>query len=151
MLYTESIIYLLSLVSMKEWQPTYTRFSRNERAGILALLILLLVIASGRLLFRYNSPQSSGQMSENKLKEQWEAKSRANIMQQVNNTALIDLNTADSIMLLSLDGVGPAITHRILNRRREQGTFKNYGQLWQLYHFNSNTKDEILRKTTIGK
>ncbi|WP_276134993.1 helix-hairpin-helix domain-containing protein [Polluticoccus soli] len=47
----------------------------------------------------------------------------------------IDLNTADSITLLQLRGIGPKLAHKIIVRRNTIGAFTNYAQLKELYHF----------------
>lgn len=61
----------------------------------------------------------------------------------------IDLNTVDSITLVSLPGIGKGISHRILQRRRELGKFTSMEQVWEVYHFKQETKDMLLDYTTI--
>lgn len=62
----------------------------------------------------------------------------------------INLNTADSLQLIALRGIGPKLAHRILQRRRDQGNFTSYDQLRELYAFPDSTfsmlKQQLLIK-----
>ncbi len=47
-------------------------------------------------------------------------------------SALTDLNAADSIMLISLPGIGPVFASRIIRYREQLGGFTNTGQLLEI-------------------
>jgi competence protein ComEA len=61
----------------------------------------------------------------------------------------INLNTADSITLVRLPGIGPKLAHRILERRRENGAFTDVNQLREIYHFSDSTLHTLKRKLII--
>ena len=46
---------------------------------------------------------------------------------------LIELNTADSIVLLSIPGIGPSYSRRVLKYRDMLGGYNMYDQLWEVY------------------
>ena len=48
---------------------------------------------------------------------------------------LIDLNAADSTTLISLNGIGPVTAHKIIQRRKMAGPFKNFDELLEIRHF----------------
>jgi DNA uptake protein and related DNA-binding proteins len=61
----------------------------------------------------------------------------------------INLNTADSITLVRLPGIGPRLAHRILERRREKGAYTDVSQLREVYHFSDSTFNTLKRKLII--
>lgn len=79
----------------------------------------------------------------------WEHRQQPEDPAPVKTDTIIDINSADSMALVALDGIGAKLAHRILERRQQLGRFRNYGELWQVYHFNSATKEEILKRTRI--
>lgn len=64
-------------------------------------------------------------------------------------TGKLDINTADSIMLIKIKGIGPALSHRILERRRELGKFENIEQVLDVYKFPKNTKETLVETLII--
>jgi DNA uptake protein ComE-like DNA-binding protein len=61
----------------------------------------------------------------------------------------INLNTADSITLVRLPGIGPKLAHRILERRREIGPFKDVTQLREVYRFSDTVFNTLKQKLII--
>lgn len=61
----------------------------------------------------------------------------------------INLNTADSLTLISLPGIGKGLSHRILERRRQLGRFTDMQQVYDVYHFNEKTLKMLNERTTI--
>lgn len=60
----------------------------------------------------------------------------------VNSTnKLKNINTADSLDLIALKGIGKGLSHRILERRRQVGRFDNWEQVFEVYHFKQETKE----------
>ena len=58
-------------------------------------------------------------------------------------TVLIDLNRADSIQLLSLPGIGPYLSRRIINYRDKLGGFYSMKQLVDVYGLKKSRVDSI--------
>ena len=65
-------------------------------------------------------------------------------------TEKINLNTADSLMLISLPGIGKGLSHRILERRRELGKFTSMEQVFEVYKFKEETRQMLLENTVIN-
>ncbi|MEO6883845.1 MAG: helix-hairpin-helix domain-containing protein [Bacteroidia bacterium] len=64
-----------------------------------------------------------------------------NFQKQKNN--FVELNSADSLQLLSLKGIGPYFAHKIIEYRNRLGGFYNTQQLLEIYHFDSARFSEI--------
>lgn len=52
-----------------------------------------------------------------------------------------NINTADSLDLVVLKGIGKGLSHRILEKRRQIGKFDNWEQVFEVYHFKEETKE----------
>jgi competence protein ComEA len=62
-----------------------------------------------------------------------------------------DLNTADSLQLVSLKGIGPAFASRIIKYRKKLGGFIFKEQLKEVYGLDSNALGEMDMRTTIDR
>ncbi|OJW84901.1 MAG: hypothetical protein BGO69_10165 [Bacteroidetes bacterium 46-16] len=127
---------------------TYSIFTRTERIGIALLLIILAIIISFRFAMQTIIPHTETQLQQAKLQQMWEVKKSSKAPAAMTDI-VIDLNTADSVTLLSINGIGPKLAHRVLQRRSELGSFRSYKQIWALYHFSTDTKNEILKRTVL--
>ena len=118
--------------------------------GILALLLLvfLLILVRATMHLWVKAPVVDLSNVEIPVKKEQREPPKADMIAAV-PTVKIDLNTADSITLVSLPGIGKGISHRILQRRRELGKFSSMEQVWEVYHFKQETKDMLLNYTTL--
>lgn len=219
---------------MKKWLQSYSSFTRTERAGILGLLLLLVVLIAVRLTMPYwydhsktdtatypqlpaswgafqkqqpganeyvvetvadtgqyqqeqqqltyfdpNTADSSQLLklgfstfqTRNLLK--WRTKGKRFYKpqdlrplygmtgEQYNRLAhyiridaraglkKIDLNTADSMDLIRIRGIGPRLAHRILERRREIGRYTRHAQLLEVYHFSDSMYRQLQEQLVI--
>jgi len=139
---------------MKKNAKSYIYFTRLERLGIIGFSALLIVIIAIRAsMFVWIHPEIDTE-KEKKLISSWEAfKQIQNINEHStgDNTkksfqdALdanvaelpdsIDINTADSAILVRLKGIGPATAGKIVAKRKESGPFTNIDQLLEVRHF----------------
>lgn len=55
---------------------------------------------------------------------------------------MIELNTADSIQLLKVKGIGPVYAHKIMEYKRNAGGFYTLDQLGEAFYINANTLQE---------
>ena len=139
---------------MKENVKTYFTFTRSESIGLALLLCVLLLLIATRFAMRYIAVTPLAEAQQNKLTTAWESRKHIEAVQTINADSLIadtliNINTADSMTLLTLKGIGPKLTKRILEKRRELSSFKNYEQVWEAYHFSDETRNEILKKTKL--
>ena len=70
------------------------------------------------------------------------------IHQKLSINNLIELNLADSLQLVSLPGIGPGYTKRIIKYREKLGGFYSVEQLSEVYGFPTETFDLVDRKST---
>ncbi len=126
---------------------SYFSFTRTERMGIIALLsvIIILISIQATMPLWVTSPEVNAekivQYVQNQTKEQQQL--------QLPPGVKINLNTADSITLISLPGIGKGLSHRILERRRQLGRFTHMQQVYDIYHFNEKTRKMLEERTTV--
>lgn len=65
--------------------------------------------------------------------------------------ASINLNTADSALLVRLNGIGPVLAHKIVERRKLLGGFLNHEQLLEIYRFPDTTFRMLREKLVIDR
>ena len=64
-------------------------------------------------------------------------------VKEIKKKVLIDLNTADSVALLTLYGIGPSFAKRIVKYRNLLGGFYSKQQLLEVYGFDQDRLDKI--------
>ena len=64
-------------------------------------------------------------------------------IKEIKKRVLVDLNSADSITLLTLYGIGPSFARRIIKYRNLLGGFYNKSQLLEVYGFDQDKLDKI--------
>lgn len=60
----------------------------------------------------------------------------------------ISLNTADSASLVALPGIGPKLAHKILEYKKEIGSYTSIEQLKDVYHFSDTTFNTLKDRLT---
>lgn len=64
-------------------------------------------------------------------------------VKEIKKKVLVDLNTADSVTLLALYGIGPSFAKRIIKYRNLLGGFYSKKQLLEVYGFDQDRLDKI--------
>lgn len=128
---------------------SYLSFTRTERMGIIALLLLImgLIAVRATIPFWIKQPEIQAEqviIATKQINKQSEQK-----IQALPPGEKINLNTADSLTLISLPGIGKGLSHRILERRRQLGSFTHMQQVYDVYHFNEKTRKMLDERTTI--
>lgn len=75
---------------------------------------------------------------------------RKNEVKESKKRVLVDLNTADSVTLLTLYGVGPSFAKRIIKYRTLLGGFYSKTQLLEVYGFDEDKLDKIDANCEVG-
>jgi DNA uptake protein ComE-like DNA-binding protein len=70
--------------------------------------------------------------------------------QQTPLPRIIDLNTTDSATLVRLNGLGPTLAHRIIQKRNALGGFLKHDQLREVYPFPDTTFSMLREKLVIN-
>ncbi len=71
-------------------------------------------------------------------------------IKEIKKKVLVDLNTADSVTLLTLYGVGPSFAKRIIKYRNLLGGFYSKNQLLEVYGFDQDRLDKIEAKCDVS-
>lgn len=138
---------------MKQFLKSYSHFSRAERMGIAALLLVLLALVLVRATMHLwvQSPQidmQQGVLAAEKIKQESATYHKVE-KKSLRPGTRINLNTADSLTLIALPGIGKGLSHRILERRRQLGKFSNMQQVLDIYKFRQETKDMLMEQTYV--
>ena len=133
---------------MKKIAEQYIRFTRTEQKGIATILLLLFVLVIVRLSIQFfvSSPEIDSKtvvLASQKVKEQQRT------VKKILPAERLNLNTADSLQLVALPGIGKGLAHRILQRRRELGKFSNMDEVLAVYKFRKDTKKMLMEHTFV--
>lgn len=71
-------------------------------------------------------------------------------VKEIKKKVLVDLNTADSVALLTLYGIGPSFAKRIIKYRTLLGGFYSKNQLLEVYGFDQDRFDKIEAKCDVN-
>jgi competence protein ComEA len=71
-------------------------------------------------------------------------------IKEIKKKVLVDLNTADSVTLLTLYGIGPSFAKRIVKYRNLLGGFYSKAQLLEVYGFDQDRLDQIDPNCEVG-
>ncbi len=152
---------------MKKSIRSFVTFTRTERIGLVCLCGLLLVFIVIRVTMCYWVHPTSDADKEQKINAAWEVFKRSQQdkkdanpkgnreyeytadSSQNNRTDIIDLNTADSVTLVSLKGIGPVTAGKIVARRNTRGPFTDINQLKEVGSFSAATFELLKKQLTI--
>lgn len=109
------------------------RYTRSERRAVGALVILIIIINLGTIIVRRKSDPFV--MSNVTLASQ--SKGVPLVEKLSTGQQKIELNSADSIDLLSLYGIGPVFSGRIIKFRNLLGGYYSRDQLLEVYGMDS--------------
>lgn len=130
-------------------------FSKAERYGIAGLFVLMMLLLVIRFSMQYwvEPPGADVQevvvAAEKIKKEETQSLNKQAEKKELIPGTKINLNTADSLTLISLPGIGKGLSHRILERRRQLGNFTNMEQVLEVYKFKAETKEMLLQHTVV--
>ncbi|MBE2289211.1 MAG: hypothetical protein IAE95_06625 [Chitinophagaceae bacterium] len=99
---------------MKKIIDSFTSFTRPERAGLVILSGILLVLVGIRTTMSLWVRPVTNKEKEAEMVKAWADYRRSHDPSQVK----INLYTADSATIVKIDGIGPKLTHDILKLRR---------------------------------
>ena len=128
-----------------KWLKDYFDLSRKEEAGFIGLLGIMAVLFALQFFMVYFVPAKKTDFSNlQKIAKQLQSedmgltttgsgKSSDLSVPKKALTVPVDLNTADSIKLITIKGIGPAFAGRILAFRRRLGCFMNVEQLTDIH------------------
>ncbi len=116
--------------------------------GIIALLLLILVLIAVRFTLQLWVKPEEVELTHVELPVKHKVQDLNKQYYQPSGEK-INLNTADSLTLITLPGIGKGLSHRILERRRQLGRFSNMQQVFEAYKFKQQTKDMLLQRTVI--
>jgi len=128
-----------------KWLKDYFDLSKKEKAGFLALLGIIAVLFVLQFFIIYFVPAKKTDFSnlEKIAKQLQSGDINLSATDPGSNSGLpgpkksltvpVDINTADSMKLITIKGVGPAFAGRIIAFRRRLGCFMNIAQLTDIH------------------
>lgn len=149
---------------IKTWIESYFYFNRLEQQGIYLLLFFILLTWLIKLwvpvffkpkpievnLTMAEIPTTTYKDFEKSNFNTFYADSTKKKPEPKPKLAIVDLNQADSLEILSLYRVGPALTSKILQYRKKLGGFVSLQQLTEIYGFNEDLLYDLDGKITIS-
>lgn len=130
---------------MRNMLRSFTSFNRTERMGIVGLLSVSAALLVAKATMHLWVKPHPVQVNDIHV-----SKALADKIVQPQTSANININTADSATLTSIKGIGPALAHRILERRRNMGAYTSFDEVFSVYHFPEKTK-AVLKEAVIFK
>jgi len=132
-----------------KWLKDYFDLSRKEEAGFIALFAIIIILFGLQFFIPYFIPETKTDFSNlQKVAEQLEkGVVDSNALKKVQThtypgpkktlTVPVDINTADSVQLMTIKGIGPTFAGRILDFRRKLGCFISIDQLMDVHGIRS--------------
>jgi len=128
-----------------KWLKDYFDLSRKEEAGFIALFAIIIILFGLQFFIPYFIPETKTDFSNlQKVAEQLESGKRDTGIPLTKKehtypgpkktlTVPVDINTADSVKLMTIKGIGPTFAGRILDFRRKLGCFISVDQLMDVH------------------
>ena len=126
-----------------KWLKDYFDLSRKEHAGFIALFVILFILFGLQFFIIYFVPETKTDFSEfQKIADQLQYgpvdsgtayKNPVYSGPKKTLTVPVDINTADSLKLMTIKGIGPTFAGRILDFRRKLGCFLTVDQLMDVH------------------
>ena len=153
---------------MKKAIRSFITFNRTERLGIAALCLVLLALLAVRATMALWVHPTANEDQNKKLITAAQTFQRIQPITHTDTTAptkdyqdkfdeqttplpdQIDLNTADSVTLVRLKGIGPATAARIIARRNKK-PFTNISQLSEVGRIPHKTMDLLKKHLFVGR
>ena len=114
--------------------------------GLLFLMTILILIRATLHLWVHPKTDPAAQI---RIEKAWQDFKKEQAQKEAATDTLVNLNTADSIALISIDHIGPVLAHHILEKRKALGSYKNYTQLLDIPRFPAKHLDEIKKQLII--
>lgn len=84
------------------------------------------------------------------IRAQYTGKATVNAKPAV-TVKMVDINQADTNILMELRGIGPSFARRIVKYREKLGGFYSVDQLLEVYGFDQQRLDQLKNQCTVGK
>ena len=117
--------------------------------GIIALLLLILVLIIVKATMHLWVHPDKVELQQVAIPDKKKVVNLNTQYYQQPVTSKLNLNTADSLELIALPGIGKGLSHRILAQRRKLGKFTNMEQVFEVYRFKQDTKEMLLQRTVL--
>lgn len=139
---------------LRKLLKSYASFSRTERAGLLVLSVVFIVLVLIKATMSMWVSSSPSVEQNNRLTRAWEEFKKHQIVDTSDDkkegvTGVVYLNKADSATLVSLKGIGPVTAHNIITRIARKGPFTDINQLREVGGFSDSTFTALKRQLLI--
>lgn len=142
---------------MKKAARSVVSFTRTERTGILVLSALITVLLGVRLTMHYWLQPPADNALEQKLRNEWAAIDKhpapAKTKGKKDETSLpdsININAVDIAILTKFNGIETTNANKIIQRRDENGPFKNEKELRSSISINDSDFKKLVKHIYFG-
>jgi len=128
-----------------KWLKDYFDLSKKEEKGFIALLGIIFILFGLQFFMVYfvpakktdfsNLQKIANQLQSGKMDSMAKSSEKSSVLPGPKKplSSPVDLNTADSIKLMTIKGIGPTFAGRILVFRRSLGCFMEISQLQDVH------------------
>ena len=132
-----------------KWLKDYFDLSRKEQAGFMALISIIAILFALQFCIIYFIPSKktdfsnlqkiANQLQSGKIDSTTGSSEKSSVLSVPKKPlkSPVDINTADSIKLMTIKGIGPTFAGRILVFRRSLGCFMEISQLQDVHGIGS--------------
>ena len=133
----------------------YFYFTKDERRGVTALLVVIAVLFGVRVYLQWTV--DSGQLTVNNcttnsqlstFNSQFSTKYRP-YTKRTEKDVMVELNSADTLQLQELRGIGPGFARRIVKYREKLGGYYAKEQLMEVYGFTDSLYKQVSPHVTV--
>lgn len=138
----------------------YFYFTREERRGVVALLVIIAVLFGVRIYLQWTV--DSGQLTVNNCTSNSQLSTHDSPIGRITDSpkykpytkrtereVMLELNSADTLQLQELRGIGPGFARRIVKYREKLGGYYAKEQLMEVYGFTEELYGKVAPHITV--
>lgn len=138
----------------------YFYFTKDERRGVTALLVVIAVLFGVRIYLQWTV--DSGQLTVNNCTSNSQLSTHDSPIGRITDSpkykpytkreekkVMVELNSADTLQLQELRGIGPGFARRIVKYREKLGGYYAKEQLMEVYGFTDSLYKQVSPHVTV--
>lgn len=134
----------------------YFYFTKNERRGVVALLVIIAAlfvvratVDNGQLTVNNSTTNSQLFTDVHQHVSTHDSPKYKPYTKRTEREVMLELNSADTLQLQELRGIGPGFARRIVKYREKLGGYYAVEQLMEVYGFTEALYKQVARNVTV--